>query len=112
MLKKRIIFAGFAFLLAIASPLMAKAIPQLESREVGNGVLVGVRSGDSEDYILRNGGGVSGGTPAVLQGVMVISGRSPFYPTAWPWFPSSRLETHFSEALLHFPKLRSFRGNP
>jgi hypothetical protein len=40
MLKKKIIRGAVAaLLLAIASPLIAEPLPQLESREVGNGVI-------------------------------------------------------------------------
>ncbi|XCN72840.1 MAG: hypothetical protein Q3M24_21560 [Candidatus Electrothrix aestuarii] len=51
--------------------------------DVGNGIIVGVRSGDiiKEDYVQRNGNGISGGNPSVLQGFMNvgngISGGTP-----------------------------------
>ena len=98
MLKKKIISIGAALtmLLALSPPLMAASthvgngmttggagisgdnpVINIEGVvvDVGNGVVVGVRSGDIENYVLRNGGGISGGTPAVLQGIMISSGR-------------------------------------
>lgn len=75
MLKKAIMTSAVLTIsLALATPLLAG--PSGAIFDVGNGVIVGVRSADSDEgYVQRNGNGISGGNPAILQGVMVVIER-------------------------------------